>query len=234
MVLSILVLGFILGLKHATEPDHVAAVATIVSGQRSVLRSSLVGALWGMGHTVALFLAGAAILALRFTISPPVGAALEFLVGLMLVALGIQGFHRAARSIRFHTHTHDHGGTSHSHLHVHAGRMQAHRHHHAALPPQSFWIGFVHGLAGSGAVTVLALAVAPSTIAGIGYLMIFGLGSIGGMMATSAAIGLPFVLTAGRYEAVCLHIQQAAALVSILVGVLLMRATLATVLGVIA
>ena len=228
---SILILGLILGLKHATEPDHVAAVATIVSGQRSVLRSSLVVALWGMGHTSALFLAGGVILALRLTIPQSAAIVLEFLVGLMLVALGIRGLRRAARSVRFHTHTHMHDDAVHAHLHVHAGPDEAHQHHHTALPKQCFWIGVMHGLAGTGAVTVLVLAAVPSTAAGLGYLLIFGLGSILGMMTMSAVIGIPFVLTAGRYGTASLRIQQAAALASIAVGAMLMREMLAAILA---
>lgn len=230
-LISILVLGLLLGLKHATEPDHVAAVATIVSGQRSVLRSSLVGALWGMGHTSALFLAGGVILALRLTIPQSVAMVLEFLVGLMLVALGMRGFRRAARSVSFHTHTHTHGDTVHAHLHIHAGPDEAHQHHHTALPMQCFWIGVMHGLAGTGAVTVLVLAAVPSTAAGLGYLLIFGLGSILGMMTMSAVMGIPFVLTAGRYDTVSLRIQQAAALASIVVGAMLMREMLVAMLA---
>ena len=230
-VISILVLGLLLGLKHATEPDHVAAVATIVSGQRSVRRSSLVGALWGMGHTSALFLAGGVILALRLTIPQSVAMVLEFLVGLMLIALGIQGFRRAARSVRFHVHTHSHGDAVHTHLHVHAGPEEVHQQHHTALPKQCFWIGVMHGLAGTGAVTVLVLAAVPSTAAGLGYLLLFGLGSILGMMTMSAVIGIPFVLTAGRYDTVSLRIQQAAALASIAVGAMLLREMLAAMLA---
>ncbi len=229
--LSILILGFLLGLKHATEPDHVAAVATIVSGQRSVLRSSLVGALWGLGHTSALCLAGGVILVLRLTIPPAVAMVLEFLVGLMLVALGVQGFRRAAHSVQFHIHTHSHGDAVHTHLHIHAGAEEAHQHHHAAVPKQPFWIGVMHGLAGTGAVTVLVLAAVPSMTAGLGYLLIFGSGSILGMMAMSAVIGIPFVLTAGRYDTASLRIQQAAALASVVVGVMLMREMLAAVLA---
>lgn len=230
-IFSILILGFLLGLKHAVESDHVAAVATIVSGERSVWRSSLVGALWGVGHTTSLTVVGIIVLWLRLGIPQSVGVAVEFVVGVMLVGLGVQALKRAGRTIRLHRHTHAHDGPVHAHFHLHIGSEATHEHRHVPIPTRSFWVGVVHGLAGSGALTVMVLAAAPSLLAGLGYVLIFGAGSIVGMLGMSGLIGLPFALTAGRLEVLSVRIQQVAGLGSIAVGVLVAWKTLQAALG---
>ncbi|MGH2376814.1 MAG: urease accessory protein UreH [Candidatus Methylomirabilaceae bacterium] len=230
-VISILVLGFLLGIKHAIETDHVAAVATIASQERSMWRASLVGAVWGIGHTASLLVAGIAVLALRLTIPEQIQLVLEFLVGLMLVGLGVQAIRRAAKAVVIHQHEHEHGGSpSHAHLHVHVGGIQHHG-GRAAVPTRSFWIGLMHGLAGSGALTVLVLATVPSLLVGIVYILTFGAGSILGMLGTSALIGLPVALTAGRFGTLHLRLQQVAGLLSIGVGAVLAWETLRSLIG---
>ncbi len=219
-VISMLALGFLLGLKHAIEADHVAAVATIVSQQRSVWRSSLVGAVWGMGHTVSLLAAGMLVLGLHLAIPERVGLVFEFLVGLMLVGLGVNAIWRAARDITLHRHAHAHEDDSHVHLHVHVGGA-GHDHRHVPVPKRSFWVGLMHGLAGSGALTVLVLATVPSFAVGLIYILVFGAGSILGMLVMSALISLPVVLTASRFGTWNLHMQQAAGVLSIVIGVTL-------------
>jgi len=229
--LSMLTLGFLLGLKHAIETDHVAAVATIVSQQRSIWRSSVVGAVWGIGHTASLLIAGILVLGLKLVIPGRLAVFLELVVGVMLVGLGMAPLRRAGRSIRLHRHVHRHGQETHAHFHVHVGGDEAHQHRHLGLPTRSFWIGVVHGLAGSGAVTVLVLASAPSLVVGLGYILTFGTGSILGMLLVSTLIALPFALAARRLEILHLRIQQVAGLVSILVGAVLLRETLGAILG---
>ncbi|MDR7483726.1 MAG: urease accessory protein UreH [Armatimonadota bacterium] len=227
---SMLALGFLLGMKHAMETDHVAAVATMAAEQRSVWRSSLVGVVWGIGHTAALLVAGMLILGLDLVITERMHLALEFLVGIMLVGLGWNGLRRAARDITLHRHIHVHGGERHAHLHLHVGGRETHEHRHLALPRRSFWVGLVHGLAGSGAVTVLVLATIPSIALGLGYILVFGLGSVVGMLVASAAIGLPIALTSSRIGLVHLRIQQAAGVVSVAVGTALVWEILRTAL----
>lgn len=230
-VVSMLALGFLLGVKHAIETDHVAAVATIVSEQRSVWRSSLVGAVWGVGHTCSLLLAGMLILGLHLVIPERVELFLEFLVGVMLVGLGLRGIRRAARGITVHRHAHGHDDGSHAHLHLHIGGDAAHDHGHVALSNRSFWIGLMHGLAGSGTLTVLVLATVPSVAVGLAYILVFGIGSVLGMVLMSALIGLPIVLTAGRFRLAHLRLQQVVGVLSVATGAMLAWEVVRTAVG---
>src|SRR5438270_90842 len=160
-------LGFLLGLKHATEADHLVAVTTIVSEQRSVSRSALVGAMWGVGHTAALLAAGVVVILLEVTIPERVAEALEFGVALMIVSLGSRVLYLALRRRRrVHVHAHTHGGHTHTHLHFHengdehsadAGRAPSHERHGGFGGWRPFVVGLVHGLAGSAALTLLVL-----------------------------------------------------------------------------
>src|SRR6266403_2005490 len=120
-ILSLLAFGFVLGLKHAIDADHLAAVSTIASERRSLLSSSLVGAFWGLGHTISLMVAGIAVILLHFQISPRTTQALEFSVGVMLVVLGMTALRKLARGGRVHIHVHEHGGHVHAHPHIHEG-----------------------------------------------------------------------------------------------------------------
>lgn len=216
-MLSTVVLGFLLGIRHAIEADHVAAVATIVSEQRSVWRSSLAGALWGAGHTFSLLIAGLAILGLHLVVPRQAVLFIELLVGVMLVGLGVRGIWRA-RPIRLHRHVHLHGASSHMHLHLHVGGDVSHGHGHIGLPRRSFWIGLLHGLAGSGPLTVLALAAVPTVAAGVAYIVVFGIGSVLGMVLMSTLIGMPVALVAGRFGAAHLHLQRAVGIISAAIG----------------
>lgn len=216
-MLSTMALGFFLGIRHAIEADHVAAVATIVSEQKSVWRSSLAGALWGAGHTLSLLIAALLILGLHLVVPRQVGLFMELLVGVMLVGLGVRGIWRA-RPITLHRHVHAHGGSSHGHLHLHIGGHVAHRHGHIRLPRRSFWVGLLHGLAGSGSLTVLALAAAPSVAAGLAYILVFGVGSVLGMVLMSTLLGMPIALAAGRFAPGHLRLQQAVGAISAAIG----------------
>lgn len=224
---SMLLLGFVMGLQHALEPDHVAAVATIASAQHSVWRSSLVGAAWGIGHTLALMVAGLLVLGLRLTIPESARAFFELGVGIMLIGLGLRAILRAA-GLTVHWHAHEHGERSHAHLHLHVGDRAAHEHTHIALSRRSFWVGTVHGLAGSGTLTVLVLAAVPSLAAGLAYILLFGIGSIVAMGLMSTVIGVPTALAARRYGAAHLWIQHAAGIVSVGIGAVLALSTLRT------
>lgn len=213
-------LGFLLGLKHATEADHVVAVSTIVGRDRSLLRSALVGAFWGVGHTLTLFLVGSVVLIFSFSIPNRFALGMELLVGVMLVALGAQNVVDWLRKqVHAHRHGHDRGDYAHFHSHE---QTVAHDHPHQfrfGLKP--LLIGMVHGMAGSAALVVLVLSTLDSAVAGAFYILIFGVGSILGMLLMSAVIGLPFVLAVDRFRQADQWIKVAAGAFSILVGLIL-------------
>lgn len=186
-LLATLGLGFVLGLKHATEADHLAAVSTIVSERRSIWQSAVVGALWGVGHTSALLVAGFLVLTLGLVIPERIADVLELAVAVMIIFLGM-------RLLHMHVHAHAHGGRSHIHLHF-QNETHAEDGHSGLAGWRPVLVGVVHGLAGSAALTLLVLShVVQSHGAGLGlaYLVIFGFGSVAGMLLMSSLIGLPF------------------------------------------
>jgi sulfite exporter TauE/SafE len=199
---SILGLGFVLGLKHATEADHLAAVSTIVSERRSITQSAVVGALWGAGHTVSLLFAGLLVMGLGIVIPEPVANVFELAVALMIIFLGM-------RLLRVHIHAHTHGGKSHVHFHFKDER-HAHGGHSGLIGWRPVVVGVVHGLAGSAALTLLVLSEVVrqgSVLLGFAYLSIFGLGSIGGMLMMSVLIGLPFSFGARFFQRTLLPLR---------------------------
>lgn len=218
-------LGFVLGLRHALDPDHLAAVSTMVSEERSLWRSSLVGASWGLGHTLSLVGFGSALAVFRLTITPRWSAWLEFAVGCMLVVLGLNVFRKLRQSPPLHAHTHRHDGVVHSHLHFHLGHPSAdehsHRHRTLGLGGRPFVVGIVHGLAGTAAVTLMVVAAIPSLAVALGYLVIFGLGTIGGMVLMSVLMSLPLALAAGRFVRLERSIRLAAGMASFGFGIYL-------------
>ena len=216
---AILGLGFFLGLKHATEADHLAAVTTIVSGRKSIWNSALVGGLWGLGHTISLFVAGIFVLLLNFQISERTERALEFCVGLMLTILGLNVFRKLIKGGKLHFHTHEHGGREHVHPHIHESEPdEAHTHHGLSLSPRALFIGMVHGMAGSAALMLLVIPTIDSRSLGLLYIVIFGVGSIGGMMLMSLLVSLPFRLTEFKFERINRLMQIAAGVISVSLG----------------
>jgi nickel/cobalt exporter len=222
---AVLGLGLVFGLKHATEVDHVVAVSTIVSEHRSVWRSALVGGLWGMGHTASLIIVGVIVLALRVAIPEHVSNWLEFGVALMIIGLGINAFVRALRGRSdVHVHQHTHEGASHAHIHFHEDGTEhaepsvAHSHVVSRIGFKPLLVGAMHGLAGSGALTVLVLAQIDSAILGLLYLTVFGIGSILGMLLMSFLVGLPFALSARRLSGFNYGLQTIAGALSICFG----------------
>ena len=195
--------GFVFGMKHALDADHLAAVSTIVSEKRSWLSSSLVGGLWGIGHTISLFAAGIVVLLLKIPIGPRLESALEMCVGVMLIGLGANAVIKVLRGGQLHLHQHRHGGKTHLHPHTHEPG-QAHdgaeASHHSAVSRRPLWIGMVHGLAGSAALMLLVLSTIQSPAIGLLYITVFGVGSVGGMMLMSLLLSLPFHLTSNRFH----------------------------------
>ena len=193
--LSVLALGFLLGMRHATDPDHVVAVTTIVSQQRSVIRAARVGALWGAGHTATIVLFGGAILLFRLAIPPRLGLAMEFAVAVMLVLLGV-------RSLR-------------------AARRGGHAADATLSPIRPIVVGFVHGLAGSAFVAMLVLTAIRSAAMGMAYLLVFGVGTVAGMTLVTAAIALPASYAAARVTGAQRYVQLAAGVASLCFGLFL-------------
>lgn len=212
---SVLVIGFVLGLQHATEADHLAAVSTIVSEKKNLFTASLVGGLWGIGHTISLFAVGLLVILLKFQISESVEAKLEACVGAMLVLLGLNALRKLFRASKVHVHSHEHDG--HKHVHIHTHGKDSERSHHR-LSPRSIVIGMVHGLAGSAALMLLVVPTISSPAIALLYIIIFGIGSIGGMMAMSFLIGLPFHFTAGRFDVLNRGIRMIAGIFSLGLG----------------
>jgi sulfite exporter TauE/SafE len=217
---SVLAFGFVLGLKHAVEVDHLAAVSTIVSERKSLLGSMLVGGLWGLGHTLSLLVAGIFVILLHVEISERVALFLEFCVGLMLVALGASALRKLWRGGHLHVHVHRHGGRAHVHPHIHDGKPEADAHTHHGLRPsmRPLVVGMVHGLAGSAALMLLVLSTISSPLTGFMYIVVFGVGSIGGMMTMSALVSLPLYLTAARFTRAHLMMRCLAGLFSLSFG----------------
>jgi hypothetical protein len=220
---SVLVFGFVLGLKHAVEADHLAAVSTIVSERKSLLGSSLVGGLWGLGHTVSLLLAGVAVIVFHVEIGERAALALEFVVGLMLVVLGANALRRLARGGRVHLHVHRHGGRAHAHPHVHdaAPEKDPHSHHGLKFGARAVVVGMIHGLAGSAALLLLVLSSIPKPSTAFACIALFGVGSTGGMMLMSALVGLPMRFTAARFSRANLAVRGLAGLFSLTFGLLM-------------
>lgn len=218
---SVLAFGLVLGLKHAVEADHLAAVTAIVSERRSILGASLIGGLWGLGHTLSLLVAGIAVILFHLRISEQTALALEFCVGVMLIALGANALRKLMRGGTLHLHWHRHGKHTHAHPHVHDGVNESdgpHTHHGLRLSARPFLVGMVHGLAGSAALMLLVLSTISSPLAGLLYILIFGVGSVGGMMLMSALVGLPLSLTATRFARAHFVVRCLAGLFSLSFG----------------
>jgi len=201
--LPVLLLGFLLGIKHASETDHLAAVATLVTRQCSLRTTVTQGVAWGIGHGATLALIGSLVLALGRSLPARFAYGLEFAVGLMLIALGTDVLRRL-RSRPLHIHVHRHGGTVHLHAHHHergnnhdsAYEPEEHQHLHPSGTLRAFAVGMMHGMAGSAALIVLALGAVHSWVLGLIYIVIFGAGSVIGMALLSVVVALPLRLTA--------------------------------------
>ena len=215
-------LGLLLGIQHALDPDHLIAVSTIVSEQKNFKWASLIGAFWGLGHTTTLFIVGLFVIGLRLTIPPRLGSGLELLVAVMLVILGLNVLRKAFATERVHVHTHSHNPITHTHFHAHENPAQDHAHAHAfKAMRRPFIVGMVHGLAGSAALMLLVLSTIQSPLGGLLYIIIFGLGSVGGMLLLSGIISLPFILTAQRFTLMNRWIRVFAGVASVTFGIYL-------------
>jgi ABC-type nickel/cobalt efflux system permease component RcnA len=246
-LLAVCVLGFFLGMRHATDPDHVIAVTTIVSRHRTLAGAALIGALWGVGHTITVTVVGAGIILLGWVIPPRVGLSLELSVGVMLIVLGLMNLtgvlQRISESVvppagsagTLHAHPHPHGDYVHTHIHGH--EPEAHPHAPEQTPlaridrrlgglglyqaARPLIVGVVHGLAGSAAVALLVLTAIGNTAWSILYLLVFGLGTIAGMMLITAGIAWPSAYAGARFGRLPHRLRVASGVVSLVVGVAL-------------
>jgi len=218
--IAILSGALIFGLKHALDADHLAAVSTIATQRKGLWSASMVGVLWGIGHTLTLLLAGVAVILLHFEIRPQLALALEFAVALMLIALGTNALRRLAGGGRMHVHAHEHGAHTHIHPHLHGGapEVDAHSHHASPLSSRPLLVGMVHGLAGSAALMLMVLSTIPSPLLGFAYVAVFGVGSIGGMLVMSLLVSLPAQLTVARFTRAHLAVRTLAGLFSLGLG----------------
>jgi cytochrome c biogenesis protein CcdA len=220
-ILSPLALGLVLGFKHALEADHLAAVSTMATERRGLFASSLIGALWGLGHMLSLVVAGVLVIVFHFEIGEHVGKALELCVGFMLIALGVNSLRTLARGGKSHRHVHKHHGDWHLHPHINEQTQEDRpdTHRGPRLGARPLLVGMVHGLAGSAALTLLVFAAIPSPALGLLYIAIFGIGSIGGMVIMSTLFSLPAKLTSLPFARATLVIRGLAGIVSVCFGV---------------
>jgi high-affinity nickel-transport protein len=245
-VLSLTLFGFFLGMRHATDPDHVIAVSTIVSRQPTIRGALLIGSLWGIGHTLTIVAVGGAIVLFTVVIPPRLGLSMEMAVALMLIVLGmwnLTGFLEQIRRLRslglgsagrIHAHSHKHG----DYVHSHPSGLGSEQHGHDEQRPVAWLdrqlgglgfyqvlrpllIGLVHGLAGSAAVALLVLALIKNPWWAIAYLVLFGIGTIAGMMLITAAIGAVLAYASARSSRVERYLRVASGLLSLGFGLFL-------------
>lgn len=210
-------LGFVLGLRHALDADHLAAVSTFVSEERNLWRASLIGVYWGIGHSTALLVFGFAIAAFRLTLTPRLSQVLELAVGGMLIFLGARVLINMARgnTLQLHAHEHEHNSARHAHPHFHANTAGAAHRHHLRRGARPFVVGVIHGLAGTGAVMLLVIGAIPSLRLAVGYILVFGVGTIGGMTVMSLLMSVPLALAASRLRLVDRFVRLSAGLFSL-------------------
>jgi high-affinity nickel-transport protein len=228
-VLSLTLLGFFLGMRHATDPDHVIAVSTIVTRQPTIRSALLIGSLWGVGHTLTIVAVGGAIVLFTIVIPPRVGLSMEMAVALMLIVLGmwnltgvleqIRGFRQSAQRGERGSYAHSHGyGDDHrpvAWLDRRLGGLGIYQ----ILRP--LLVGLVHGLAGSAAVALLVLALIKNPWWAIAYLVLFGIGTIGGMMLITTAIGAVVAYASNRSTRVERYLRMASGVLSLGFGLFL-------------
>lgn len=228
-LLTLLGVGFLLGLRHALDTDHLAAVSTVLAERPSLLASGAVGLWWGIGHTLTLLLVGSVVLAWDLHIPAQFEMITESGVALVLIILGGTLARKLHRE-RWHVHSHHHDDESHVHFHSHQ-RQESHRHRHWMTDSiRPLCIGMVHGLAGSAALMLMILATTTKVSSGLLSILIFGVGSIMGMMMVGLTISVPVIYSRSINQRLFMGVQGVASLASVSVG-LWMLVTLARSVG---
>lgn len=245
-LLSILAVGFFLGMRHATDPDHVIAVTTIVTRQKQAGRAALVGAFWGVGHTITIFLVGAAIILFGLAIPPRLGLSMELSVGLMLIVLGAMNLSSFFRDVPpklapeadsgvLHSHAHRHGDYVHTHAHAHSPDVHPHAAEHTPVARldrlfgkvrgyqqvRPLVVGVVHGLAGSAAVALLVLTTIRDARWALAYLLLFGVGTIAGMMLITMSMASAFHFMGSGRQGFSRRLSMASGIISLAFGLVL-------------
>ncbi len=225
-LMTLLGVGFVLGLRHALDVDHLAAVSTVLAERPSLLASGAVGLWWGIGHTLTLLLVGSVVLVLGVHIPPKFEFIAESGVGILLILLGGMLALKLYRE-RWHVHRHQHDGAPHIHLHSHQ-RQEDHRHRHWVVESiRPLCIGMVHGLAGSAALMLMILATTTEVGTGLLSILVFGVGSILGMMVIGLLLSVPIVCSLSVSDRLFVGIQGFASMASVVVGVwILVKLTL--------
>jgi high-affinity nickel-transport protein len=241
-LLSIVALGFFLGMRHATDPDHVIAVTTIVSRQQSIRHAALIGILWGIGHTITILVVGSAIILFGIAIPPRLGLSMELSVGVMLILLGALNLSGIMRWMtetftpgQLENHVQSQGfGVS---VVRHSHSSPAVKHDHDAVNKSVGWmdglfgrlgiyqvvrpfvVGLVHGLAGSAAIALLVLTTFRVPTLAVAYLLVFGIGTIAGMMLITTAIAVPFKYSKTRFVRLNHSLGLVSGIISLAFGV---------------
>ncbi len=221
---SLLFLGFLIGMRHALDADHLAAVAAISSQQNSIKSTIRHGAVWGLGHTTTLFLFGSIVIWMDSIVPQQLASYLEMAVGFMLIFLGLEVIRRIIRE-RVHYHIHRHPEqTAHFHAHSHRGEnnhlqsMHQHEHEHK-FPLKTLFIGFMHGMAGSAALILITMDTIDSLWMGMLYMLLFGIGSMVGMAIISAVIAIPLRASAKGMTWMHNSLQAGIGILTLVVGV---------------
>ncbi len=229
--ITILFFGFLLGLKHATDADHVVAVTTIVSKQKKLRHAAMIGISWGIGHTFMIIVVGIMIILFHVAIPEKTQLLFEFIVAAALVVLGTLNLTGMTQLLlkRFSgAHTHPHDG-DHSHMHVHYEGDSSASHHHNGIGEfvekfgivhlvRPLVVGLIHGLAGSAAVALLVLGSISDQTTGVLYLGIFGIGTIVGMMLVTTLLGVPIIAGSQKFSRFDRYATIIAGVISILYG----------------
>ncbi|MBI2018717.1 high-affinity nickel-transport family protein [Candidatus Daviesbacteria bacterium] len=234
-LISILGLSFLLGMRHATDADHVVAVTTTVSrAKKGILNSALIGILWGIGHSLTVTLVGIPIILYALVVPPRLGMFLEFIVGLMLVILGLLNltnfsskFVGKFTQLTIHQHPHPNGNTKHSHIHLHFPTLLNKSFHHlgAFTIIRPITVGLVHGLAGSAAIALLILSTIKNTTLAVFYLFVFHIGVVLGMMVVTILLGASIAVTKRKSQTVNHYLVVVSGFLSLLFGLYIMYQT---------
>ena len=225
--MEFLLLGFLVGMAHAFEADHMAAIGTLASsGKATPKRLAFLGASWGMGHTTTLFVIALPVILFGVILTERFAAGMEFAIGIMLVGLGAQVFYKLWKA-RVHLHLHEHDGKRHFHAHSHAGDAMPHsenphHHKHRAFSFRAYAVGLAHGAAGSAGLVALAAAATQNAATALVYILVFGVGSILGMAALTYAAGWPLRLAEKTAARLLKTVRMATGAAAVAVGVMVM------------